>query len=139
MGISLARYAAKAAGWYPSDDLEALKCDMIAESINELLSAAPKSKDQEELKKLRQEFQETTMTKYWNWIEGIIQGNGGCYVSGTSPTYVELSIAGCVAAVKSGFWDHIDTQFFDQYPGVLATIKAIEENEKIKAYKASKE
>lgn len=40
--VSLNRYAAKLAGWYPSDELQALKCDMVAESINELTSAAPK-------------------------------------------------------------------------------------------------
>lgn len=40
--IALARYAAKLAGWYPSDPLDALKSDEAAESLNELMSKAPK-------------------------------------------------------------------------------------------------
>ena len=40
--------------------------------------------------------------------------------------------------VKAGFWDHIDTNVFDDYPGLNATCKAIEENEKVKAYMAAK-
>ena len=45
--VSLARYAAKLAGWYPEAPLDALKCDMIAESTNELTTKFPKvrSKD----------------------------------------------------------------------------------------------
>jgi hypothetical protein len=79
------------------------------------------------------------MTKYWTWIEGLIQENGGCFVTGNSPTYADLLAVNQVLVIQSGFWDHIDTTFFDSsYPGILATVKALEENEKIKAYKASK-
>ena len=40
--VSLTRYAAKlaGAGWYPANELDALKCDMVADSINELTAAA---------------------------------------------------------------------------------------------------
>jgi glutathione S-transferase len=43
---SLTRYAAKLAGWYPASELEALKCDMIAESLSELMSKAPRVSSQ---------------------------------------------------------------------------------------------
>ena len=39
---SLIRYAAKLADWYPASELQALKCDMVAETINELVGLAPK-------------------------------------------------------------------------------------------------
>eukprot|EP00980_Cylindrotheca_fusiformis_P008448 scaffold1786_cov138-Cylindrotheca_fusiformis.AAC.6 len=136
--VSLARYAAKLAGWYPADDLEALKCDMVAESINEVMDKAPMSKDPEELKKLRQEFQKGTLTNYCQWIEGIIQGNGGTLVAGKSPTYADLVLAGFAPMIQSGFFDHIDTNFLDGYPGILATTKAVMENDKVKAYQDSK-
>jgi glutathione S-transferase len=96
------------------------------------------STDPEEYKKLRQEFQKDTMTKYWKYIEGIIQDNGGSLINGTSPTYADLIIAQSVPTIQSGSWDHIDTNFFDDYPGVLATMKAVLDNEKVKAYKDSK-
>jgi len=135
---SLVRYAAKLADWYPVSEFQALKCDMVAETINEIPGLAPKSKDPDELKKLRQEFQKGTFTKYWKFIEGIIQENGGSLVSGSTPTFADLLVDQNVAMIKSGFYDHIDTNFFDNYPGVLATCKVIQENEKVKAYMASK-
>lgn len=40
--ISLTRYAAKLAGWYPESEVDALKADMIAETVNELSGQAPR-------------------------------------------------------------------------------------------------
>ena len=40
--ISMARYAAKLAGWYPEDPVEALKSDEVADTLNELMSKAPR-------------------------------------------------------------------------------------------------
>merc|ERR1711935_664389 len=97
-------------------EFQALKCDMVAETINEIPGLAPKSKDPDELKKLRQEFQKGTFTKYWKFIEGIIQENGGSLVSGSTPTFADLLVDQSVAMIKSGFYDHIDTNFFDNYP-----------------------
>lgn len=39
---SLIRYAAKLANWYPASEFQALKCDMVGETINELVGMAPK-------------------------------------------------------------------------------------------------
>ena len=78
------------------------------------------------------------MTKYWSWIEGIIQKNGGNLVTGPSCTYADLLIAGAVSSIQSGDWTAIDTNFFDQFPGVMATSKSVQENDQIKAYKAAK-
>lgn len=138
--ISLTRYAAKLAGggWYPESEVEALKCDMVVETINELAGQAPRSKDEEEYKKLRKEFQEGAMKKYWDYIEGIIQQNGGCFISGDKPNYADLLIAQFVPAIRSGMWDHIDKDFMENYPGVIATMKAIEDNEQVKSYYDSK-
>lgn len=38
---SLTRYAAKKAGWYPSDPLEALKCDEAADTLSEIMPNVP--------------------------------------------------------------------------------------------------
>lgn len=110
---------------------------ILTRPFDEMLLAI-QSKDADELKKLRQEFQKGTFTKYWKFIEGIIQENGGIYVSGSSPTFADLLVFGSVAQIKTGFWDHIDTNFFDDYPGIIATCKKIDENEKVKAYMEAK-
>jgi len=38
---ALERYVAKFAGWYPSDPLEALKCDEAADTISEIVDKVP--------------------------------------------------------------------------------------------------
>jgi glutathione S-transferase len=137
--VALMRYAAKLAGFYPEDPLEALAVDEIVDSINELMGLAPRSKDPEEFKKLRSEFQETTMKKFSDFIESIIQRNGGKLVVGKSVTMADIAVSQTVKSIESGSWDHIDSKFFASYPGMIAATEAVGGNEKIVAYYASKQ
>jgi glutathione S-transferase len=56
------RYAARLAGFFPTDPLEALVVDEAMECMNELMSEAPKGGTPEELKEKRQAFQKGKMT-----------------------------------------------------------------------------
>ena len=78
------------------------------------------------------------MTKYWKFVESLIQANGGTYVADKKPTYADFVVMASVQGIQKGFWDHIDTNFFDDYPGVSATTKAMEENDAVKKYNESK-
>lgn len=40
--VALARYAAKKAGWYPKDDLEALVVDEVFDNLNDLMAQVPR-------------------------------------------------------------------------------------------------
>jgi len=135
--VALARYAGRLAGWYPDDPLEALVVDETMESLNEIMSKAPKSNDPGELKKLREEYQETTLTKYAGFFEAAIQKNGGVGFS-KKPSIADIAMKSVVTGVSTGDWTHIDPTFFDTYPGIMATVKMVEDNEDIKAYYAPK-
>lgn len=135
--VAMTRYAGRLAGWYPEDPLEAFVCDEIMDTFNELASKAPRSKDPDEMKKLREEFQAGTMTQYATFIEAAIQRNGGVGVA-KKPSVADIILKGQVDSIKSGNFDHIDPSFYDKYPGIMATYKMIDENEQIKAYYASK-
>jgi glutathione S-transferase len=137
--VALMRYAAKLAGFYPEDPLEALAVDEIVDSVNELMGLAPRSKDPEEYIKLRKEFQETTMKKFSDFIESIIQRNGGKVVVGKGVTMADIAVSQTVKSVESGSWDHVDSTFFSSYPGMMASTEAVGENEKVVAYYASKQ
>ena len=130
---ALTRYAGKLAGWYPEDPLEALVSDEACESLNEMMALAPKSKDPEELKKLRQEYQATTMTKYSTFLESAIQRNGGVGFA-KSPCVGDLLLMIMVCSVAKGSWDHIDPKFFEAYPGITGTVDAMKANEQVKSY-----
>mmetsp|Transcript_29243 Transcript_29243/g.83078 ORF Transcript_29243/g.83078 Transcript_29243/m.83078 type:complete len:200 (+) Transcript_29243:83-682(+) len=134
--VALARYAGRLAGWYPEDPLEALVVDEMMESFNEVMSKAPKSSNPEEFKKLRAEFQAGILTQYATFFEAAIQRNGGVGFS-KSPSIADIGMRSLVRAISSGDWSHINTKFFESYPGIMATTKMIDENDAIQAYYAS--
>jgi glutathione S-transferase len=135
---ALLRYAGKLAGWYPSDPLEGLIVDEALDSLNELMGKAPHSSDPEELKKGREEFEATTMTKFAIFLEGMIQRNGGSGFVPT-PSIADMAMMSTVGAIESGNWDHINATFFESYPGIMATAKATKENQQVVDYYKSKE
>mmetsp|Transcript_28108 Transcript_28108/g.61710 ORF Transcript_28108/g.61710 Transcript_28108/m.61710 type:complete len:142 (+) Transcript_28108:292-717(+) len=136
--VSLARYAGKLGGFYPTDPVQALFVDEAIESLNELMAVAPKHSDPEELLKLRKEFQAGVMTKYADFFEGLIQKNGGVGFAAT-PSIADLTLWGTVKSIRTGDWTGIDATFFDSYKGITATVDSIAKNEKVVAYYASKE
>lgn len=137
--LSMARYAAKLADMYPADPIQALYVDEVMETINDMISAIPSSEDEEEKKKLREEFGASKMKKYCDFIEKVIQDNGGGKSVAKSPNVADLIIRGCVGMVQTGFMDYIDKDYFKAYPGWLGTAKSIVEHDGVASYYASLE
>jgi glutathione S-transferase len=141
--VALMRYAAKLAGFYPTENpLEALVVDEVLDSCNELLYKIPFCEDKEALKKLRTEYQEKTLTQYASFLERLVAKNketfGSSLVVGKTVTVADIFVNGVIEAFSSGSFDYLDTDFFKTYPGLLAVAKAVDENEKVEAYHASK-
>jgi prostaglandin-H2 D-isomerase / glutathione transferase len=136
--LSLARYAAKSAGMYPTDPLQALYVDEVMDTINDLISSMPMSKDEEEKKKLREEYAANKMKQYADFIESTIQHNGGNGVVST-PSVADLILKSAVSMIQGGFMDYIDQKFFDAYPGIMASVESISNHDGVKAYYVSLE
>lgn len=141
--VALARYAAKLAGFYPEDPLEALAVDEAMDCMNEVVALFPWVAATEEEKKTKREaFQQTIMTKYAEYAEKKIQLAGGTSFAST-PNVADVMLMTQVDPVTSGIYDYIDTKFYDAYPGITATCKAIKEtlmaNENVAAYIKSSE
>jgi hypothetical protein len=134
--VALARYAGKLGGFYPEDPIQALCVDQALDTLNDLTSLVPRSKDPEELKKLREDFQAGTLTKYAMFLDGLIQKNGVGFAS--TPSIADISLKLIVEGTRSGIWDHIDPTFFETYEGIVAAVDAIAKNDKVVAYYASK-
>ena len=135
--VALARYAGRLGGFYPDDPLQALAVDEAVESLNELMGLAPKNPDPEELLKLRKEFQTGAMTRFADFLEGLIQRNGGTGFA-SAPSIADLTLKGTVESVRSGDWTGIDKDFFEKYKGIASTVDSLAKNEKVLAYYASK-
>jgi glutathione S-transferase len=116
--MALARYAAKKAGYYPEDPLEALIVDEVMDTCNEIMSKAPRDPDADVMKKMRQDWQVGQLTQYANFIENKIQASGGKSVVKT-PSVADIAVSAFVDAISSGTWDYIDADFFNQFPGMM--------------------
>jgi prostaglandin-H2 D-isomerase / glutathione transferase len=137
--LSLARYAAKLAGLYPVDPLQALYVDEVMDTMNDLISAMPMSKDENEKKQLREEFAANKMKQCADFIERAIQHNTGGNGVASTPSVADLILKSAVSMIQEGFMDYIDKNYFDAYPGIMASAKSISDNDGIKAYYASLE
>jgi glutathione S-transferase len=136
---ALLRYAGTLAGWYPTGDpLQALVVDEAMDSLNELTSKAPQEKEPAARKAAREEFQATVMVQYATRLELMLAAVGATTGFGATPTIADLVLHGTVKGVESGSWDYIDAKFFDAYPLIQKTVAAVDENEQVKAYYASK-
>lgn len=136
--IALGRFAGKLAGWYPTDPLEALVVDEALDSLGEMMSKCPRAKDQDEMKKLREEYQEGDFKKYAEFLEGLIQKNGGTKFAKTD-SIADLSLSFMVSSIESGDWTFFNPKIFESYPGIMATAKSMKENPDVVAYQKSKE
>ena len=140
---AMARYAAKLAGFYPDDPLEALAVDEAMDCMNEVVSKFPwMAATEEEKKSKREEFQKTTMKQYADFSEKKIQLAGGSSFA-SSPNVADVMLMTQVAPIESGNYDYIDKDFYAAYPGITATCKTIKEtlmaNENVAAYMKSRE
>jgi hypothetical protein len=126
--VALTQHAAKLAGFYP----EALAVDEIVDTINELTSKIPTSKDPEEYMKLRAEYQETTMKQYSDFIESVIQQNGGMLVTGKSVAMADIALTRMVEPIEPRSRDHIDSKTVEhkKLRNVASAPKARVKNEK---------
>jgi hypothetical protein len=114
---ALARYAAKLAGFYPDDLIEALVVDEVIECINDIMNSYPRGGDGEEKKKKLIDWRDGVLTKYIQFIESRIQAAGGKSVV-SKPGVGDFLLMGIVEGVKGGFFDHVESDFFDKFPGI---------------------
>eukprot|EP00567_Pseudictyota_dubia_P011261 CAMPEP_0197438538 /NCGR_PEP_ID=MMETSP1175-20131217/5504_1 /TAXON_ID=1003142 /ORGANISM="Triceratium dubium, Strain CCMP147" /LENGTH=136 /DNA_ID=CAMNT_0042968289 /DNA_START=545 /DNA_END=955 /DNA_ORIENTATION=+ len=129
------RYAAKKAGFYPTDNIEALVCDECCDTLEEFLLKFPfAAKDEEEKKAKRAEFVKGPMTEISKFIEQKIQDAGGKGFVASGPSVADIMLMVNVKSVESGFMDYINTDFYNNYPGITAVATAMKENPKVKAY-----
>jgi glutathione S-transferase len=109
------------------------------DSLNELTSKAPQEREPAARKAAREEFQATVMVQYATRLEGMLAAVVGATEGfGATPTIADLVLHGTVKGVERGSWDYIDANFFDAYPLIQKTVAAVDENEQVKAYYASK-
>ena len=59
-------------------------------------------------------------------------------MTGSKLTMADVALFLSVESIESGNWDYVNPKFYEAYPGIMATAKAVKEHEIIKAYYATK-
>jgi len=134
---AIARWAGKKSGMYPKDDLEALKCDEIMDIGADIMAKTPQSKDQEEKKKLREEFAKGFMKEKCELLESYVAAAGDGFSAGKDFSIADILLQGLVNMVKSGNFDFIDGSYMDAYPKLCALAAKVDTVDVIKKYNDS--
>jgi prostaglandin-H2 D-isomerase / glutathione transferase len=133
--LSIVRYAAKLADLYPKDAVQALIADEAIDVVSECMAKFPYKGDHD----ARKEYQQTFMTKHFGLVESRIQQFGGVNkdtVCGV-PSVADIYLMTWVQFIQSGFYDHLDTDFFKDYPRIMACVDQTVKLPQVIAYYAS--
>jgi|TARA_B110000008_G_C16758515_1_gene479623 glutathione S-transferase len=114
--LAILRYAGKLAGLYPEKPVDALACDMICDTANELMANAPQDSDQEKKKKGREEYAAGKMKAYMNILSKAVEAGGGKYACGNDFSIADLAILFVTSSIMGGNFDYIPASYMDDYP-----------------------
>ena len=99
--VAIARYAAKLAGLYPDDPLEALEVDEIVDSIHEVINNRPKHSDQDILKPLVEEWVAGKLQKFLRYINRKAE-KGRSYLVGGKLTLADVYLYQILKRFRNG-------------------------------------
>jgi len=134
--VALARYAGKLAKLYPGDAERALVVDEIIDTATELGVALPwRAAAPEELKKLREEFAAGKLSLYYTFLADKLQASGGPFFDGSDYTIADLHVYSVVKLLRSGYIEHIATDYDAKWPVFEKFVVALESDVVFAPYK----
>ncbi len=89
------------------------------DTISEMLTKIPMVKEEDEKKKVREEYQAGYLTTAAKLIEARIQKYGAGKGFAPSPSVADFFLLGVVNFFGLGRIDYIDTKFFESFPGIM--------------------
>jgi glutathione S-transferase len=131
--IAIARFAAKKANLYGSNELEQAKTDAVVDTVSDLQTAlytkvfAAKEAEREAAKKA---FLSDEAAAHFEKIEKLIKlwGSNG-YSVGSSLKWSDLAIWNFTSELKA-----IDANILAKYPGIVGVNKSVDSNSKVSEY-----
>jgi len=139
---AMCRYAGRFAGLYPDDALQALYCDEVMDSVEDLLHhIVPTMRlEGDALKKAREELAAGWMKVYLEGLADCLQRGGGQYFADNRLTMADLKVFVQMRSLIGGRLDHIDASYVS---GVATSLvehcERIAKEDIVTAYYASRE
>ncbi|KAL3668098.1 hypothetical protein V7S43_006962 [Phytophthora oleae] len=123
--MAITRYAAKLAGLYPSDALDALKVDTFSCSLDELdepyIDFKFKTQDEAEKEQKMKVFIEETVPKYFRILETLMDGK---FTLGDNVSYVDVQLLDTVENKLKGEFPNFTLDAFPKLAALLSSLKA---------------
>lgn len=118
---SILRYAGKLAGLYPTDPLQALRCDEVAYVVEEAnVKLGPTFRMAgEEQKAARLALVNGSMPVYLAWLQSQLVAQGGQYFADNRLTVADLKVFVDVRGLNSGRLDHVPTDLVEKVAPLL--------------------
>ena len=119
---SILRYVGKAAGLYPTDDLQALFCDEAMDASEDLDHAVGTTfgLKGDEMKRAREALLEGPIPKFLKGFDGLLARGGGQYFADGRLTVADLKVFVQMRALGKGVLDHVPTDVVENLAPSLA-------------------
>lgn len=121
---SIARYAAKLAGLYPTDPLLALRVDMITDTITELYEQVVDfgyhEKDEAVKAEKSKRFLEKTLPRTFTVLEGLVQGK---FFLGDTSSLADIHAFEFIESKVSATFPSFCLDDFPRLAGVVANVQ----------------
>jgi len=119
--MAILRYVARECGLCPSDSFQNAQCDMINDTVNDLIykkmGAFIFEKDEEKKKSLKNEFFGTELPNYLTKMTALLKENSGGqgFFVGDKLTYADISMY-----TLGDFMARLGDKTFDKFPEIKA-------------------
>lgn len=130
-------YAAKVAGLYPEDPVQAALADqavLFLEDMLQVLAPTFRMPDGEEKTKLRQELAAGALKDKLTMLSKLVEGKE--YIAGGKLSHADIAVFCSLSNLKSGFLDGIPTTILDDFPALKEHRNRIASLDAISAYYA---
>jgi glutathione S-transferase len=122
--VPILRWAARQSDLYPKNIDQALLCDEIVETVSEMRSKLPDAKDENERKKLREDYIQNVVPKYMDQLTSRLEQSGGPFFLGKSLTMADLVVARTISSIVDNKFDHINKESVAKWPVILKHYEA---------------
>jgi len=118
---SINRYVGKLAGLYPSDTLQAFRCDEAMDAAEDISTRIANTMElaDEAKKKAREDLVAGRLTRFLERFQAMLASAGGEYFADHRPTVADLKLFMLTRWLRSGALDHIPKDLVDRVAPAL--------------------
>ena len=113
---SISRYAGRLAGLYPKDPLQALYCDEVLDTVEDIVAKIVKTffMEEDEKREAREALAAGPMSLYLKRLQTMLETRGGRYFADDRLTIADFKVFLWVRNIKSGLLDYMPTDLVDR-------------------------